>query len=87
MDEEDVLNVLDDLSAILTPVTNTGASRDELAAAVKKALELVEEAYDELALDFDDVDEGEEEVEDDEEDEVEDEDEEPVETEEEEQHA
>lgn len=76
MDEEDFLSVLDELQGILKPVNNTGASRDQLAAAVKRALEVVEEVYDEL-------DASDEEEDDDEEDDVEDEDEEPVETEEE----
>ena len=74
MDEEDFLAVLDELHGILEPVTNSGASRDQLAVAVKRALELVDEIYD-------DVDETEEDEDDDEDDEVEDEDEEEVETE------
>lgn len=47
MDENDfMLGVLTDLQAVLEPVVNSGASRDQLADAAKKALGIVEDAYD-----------------------------------------
>lgn len=68
MDDEDyMLGVLTDLQAALEPVTNTGASRDQLAEAVKKALSIVEDAYDVIEADEDDEEEDDEEDDDEEE--------------------
>jgi hypothetical protein len=57
MDEEDFMNVLDDLHSILKPVTNNGASREQLAAAVKEALEVIEDVYDELDVELEEEEE------------------------------
>jgi len=59
MDEEDFMNVLDDLHSILQPVTTNGASREQLAAAVKEALEVIEDAYDELEVELEEEEEDE----------------------------
>lgn len=73
MDDEDfMLSVLTDLQAVLEPVVNSGASRDQLADAAKKALGIVGDAFDVIEQDEDD-EEDDEEYDDDE-----DEEEEPV---------
>lgn len=69
MDDREIEALLDDLHDLLSPVVNTGASRDQLHQAVKDALAVVDEAYAELGI------EDEDELEDDdEEDELEDDD-------------
>lgn len=63
MDEDNfMLEVLDDLQAVLQPVVNSGASRDQLAEAAKKALGIVEDAYDVIEQDEEDEDDEEEPV-------------------------
>lgn len=63
MDEQELEALLDDLHGILGPVANTGASREQLHAAVKRALEVIDDAYGELEEDEDEDDEGELELE------------------------
>lgn len=53
--------VLDDLSTVLEPVANNGASRDELQNAVKHALDVIADAYEDMEDDEDEDDEDEEE--------------------------
>jgi hypothetical protein len=62
MDEEDFLGVLEDLHAVLSPVANSGASRDELVRAVRGALDIIADVEEELEeVDQDEEDEEEDE--------------------------